>query len=64
VTPPTVPYGDCEGAIEVLQARGTIVLIEMENHFRVGVGDESMTPRLQFGAQLDVVVDLTVVDDP
>ncbi len=59
-----VPNGDRELAIEVVQAVRAVILVQVQDDFRVAVGGEAMPAPLQFRAQFDVVEHLAVEDDP
>src|SRR3954452_17713107 len=57
---------DCkrEHAIQSLHAIGAFLLVQVKNHFRVGVRSEAMPLTLEFAAKLSEVVDFPVVRDP
>src|SRR5579863_1826133 len=57
---------DCESehSVESLHAVRTFLLIEVQDHFSICMGDEAMTLRFQFGAKLAEVVDFPVIGDP
>src|SRR5947209_4465963 len=57
---------DCESehTIQSLHAIGAFLLVQVKNHFRVGVRSEAMPLTLEFAAELSEVVDFSVVRDP
>jgi len=57
------PERDGEHAAEAGEALGVPFKKSVENGFGVGVRNETMAERFQFGAQFQVVVDFAVEDD-
>ena len=60
----SVPQREREHAVEALEAARTPAPVGGEDHLGVAGAREPIPQRLELGAQLDVVVDLTVVRDP
>src|SRR5207249_3215339 len=60
---PAVPERERPHPVEPLDARVTPLLVGGEDHLGVGGAVEAAALRLELGAQLAVVVDLTVVDE-
>src|SRR5262249_2995921 len=59
-----VPQRDREHAPQVLDEVGSVLLVEMDNDLGVGIRGEPVSPRLETGPQIPVVVDLAVEHDP
>ncbi len=62
--PPGVPEGEGEHAVQVREHLRPLVLVEMDEHFRVALGAEAVAGPLQPAAELAEVVDFAVEDDP
>src|SRR5438270_4089244 len=64
--PPLAPIPDREGehAAQVLHAIAAIFLIQMNNAFCIAFGAVAMSARLKTGAEVLVVIDFAVVNDP
>ena len=58
-----VPDGEAEHAVEAVERVGAPLRKGDEDNLGVGVGREGVAQGLEFGAQVEVVVDLTVVGD-
>src|SRR5205823_2230096 len=58
-----VPNGERKHAAEACHARRALLLVQMQDRFRVALGRERVSPVDQAPAQLRVVVDLPVEDD-
>jgi hypothetical protein len=58
-----VVNGEGEHAVELVEAIGAPAGPALEDDLGVAFGAEPMTPRLQLGAHLTVIVDLAVVAD-
>ena len=63
VAPPVVQR-DRELAVQVLHETVAVLLVEVDDHLRVGVRVEAVPLALEVAPQLDVVEDLAVEDDP
>jgi hypothetical protein len=61
--PAVVPQREREHAVQVADAVGAVLLVQMHDHFRVAVRGEAVPSSLQRVTQLAVVVDLAVQDD-
>lgn len=61
---PFVPDRQGEHAVELLHAALALLLIQVDNDLGIAPRGEDVAARLQLSAQLPVVVDLTVEDDP
>src|SRR5688572_11804158 len=61
---PLVPNRERPLTVELLDARLTLLLVQVENHLGVGLSRETVTPGLQPLAQLEVVENLAVERDP
>ena len=59
-----IPDAEGEHAGKAVDAIVPVFLVEMEDHFGVGVGAEPMAGGLEAGTQVEGVVDLSVEDDP
>src|SRR5438105_2978919 len=59
-----VPYDESEHADETAEGGLTPPHQGSQKHLRIGLGAEAMPGRLELLAQLDIVIDLTIVDDP
>ena len=59
-----VPYNEGEHADETAEGGRAPLRQRSEQHLGIGLAAEEMSGRLELVAQLDVVVDLTIVDDP
>ena len=64
LAPARVPDREGEHPVQALDARGALLLVEVDDRLGVGRGPEAVPARLEPGAQLAVVVDLAVVGDP
>ena len=63
-TPWRIPYGECELAIEMGHAVGTVLDVGAQDYFGVGLSREPMATIDQRLSQLDVVVDFAVEGEP
>jgi len=64
-TPATlIPQSDRELSVEVLHELESVLLIEMNDDFSIRVRVEAVSTALEFRAQLDIVEDLAVENDP
>jgi len=63
VTAP-VPDGDGELTVELIEAGGAALLVEVQHRLRVRLGDQAVAAPSQPLAQLHVVEHLAVHDDP
>jgi hypothetical protein len=59
-----IPDRDGKLPIEALQTTWTLLLVEVQEYFRIAMCLEVVPVILEFEPQLAVVEDLTVVDDP
>src|SRR5580704_15098961 len=59
-----VANAEREHTVQAFNAVRAFLLVEVNNHFRVGLRHKSMTLHLQLMAQLGKIVDLAVVGDP
>ena len=59
-----IPYDEGEHADEPVERRLAPLRVGSQQHLGIGVGAETVPGRLKLVAQLEVVVDLAVVDDP
>ena len=59
-----VPDGNGELAIQMVQAAGAMLLVQVQDDFGVGIGREAVAAASSSAAQLHVVVDLAVEHDP
>src|SRR5439155_13779954 len=62
--PSLIPHGKGEHAPQVRQEPGTVLLIEVDDHLRVGPCLEAVPPGLEQSSQFDEVVYLAVQDNP
>ena len=59
-----VPQRDGEHSPEVMDEVRTVLLVEMDDRFRIGIGGETVPAGLQIRSELPIIVDLAVEDDP
>jgi hypothetical protein len=59
----TVPKGNGELSVEVVDEILSVLLIEMNDNLGVGMGIEAVSLPLQFGAQFQIVENFTIEDD-
>ena len=62
--PRLIPERDGEHSAQVLDEVRTVLLVEVNDDFRVGVGGESVPAGLQIRAEIPIIVDLAVEHDP
>src|SRR5580700_2701843 len=59
-----IPYDKSEHAAQMFDAIPAVFLVEVDDSFRIAARAVSVSPGFQSSAQLGVVVDFAVVDDP
>ena len=59
-----VPQRDGEHPPEVMDEVRTVLLVEMNDRFRIGIGGETVPASLQIRSELPIIVDLAVEYDP
>src|SRR6202022_867451 len=60
----TIPYDKSKHAAEMLHAIAAIFLVEVNNRFGVAASAVAVPLGLEIGAQVGVVIDFAVVDNP